>query len=717
MSGKDQDHPDNNKQKETSVSESKSESKSESESESEPREKERPLQVLLIDDEDRFRTSLAKRLTLRGYDIDHVGDPEEAIRRVRQRRPDVVLLDRQMPKMTGEEVLKSLKRIAPEIQVIMLTGHASLDSAATTGRLEAFAYLEKPCEIEELTCNIEAAGREKGYAMARMEIPRVTSRSILGWLWGAQNFRPGIMLLGALMFTSIVLMPTSDRLTSLLSTPKTGKKGDPVAGYAGYLNMKPGETIAGQYSRKSKRGVKSKGPDGSQVVKPLSAEKTAQAAMVMIGILLVAALFWATGAMPIGITALLVGLLMYLFQVFPPNLVAKAYAKDAVIFIMGILALAVGIAKTGLDRRIGMILLRSSKSLTRYLFIFLPLLAVTASFLSEHALIAFLVPILMMVYMATAKIAGHTRNRQLAVLMLLSVCFAANMGGPGSPAAGGRNAVMIGILSDYGIAPSFGQWVMYGLPFVPVMALVVAAYFYLRFRKTIRATDLNISDIVQNEARKLGKMTRSEYLAAGILVLVIGLWITMSGTLGMGGPVLLGIVAMAAVKIVTWRDINKISWDVVALYASACALGVGLSYTGASLWIASGFVDSLPGFLRSGEGLCVATSLFTGVLTNIMSDGATVSAVGPITVPMASVSGTHPWMVGLATAFASSFANALIIGTPNNAIAYSLAKDSETGEQLITMGDFLKHGVVVTLLAFVVLWGWVIFGYWQWIGF
>ena len=99
-----------------------------------------------------------------------------------------------------------------------------------------------------------------------------------------------------------------------------------------------------------------------------------------------------------------------------------------------------------------------------------------------------------------------------------------------------------------------------------------------------------------------------------------------------------------------------------------------------------------------------------------MSDGATVAAVGPITVPMATLSGTSPIAVGLATAFASSFASMLIIGTPNNAIVYALAKDPETGEQLVTMKDFLLHGTVVLLLNFAVLWLWVIFGYWRWLG-
>ena len=667
-------------------------------------EEKKKAKVLVVDDEDRFRKSLSDRLKLRGYPVQDTGDGEEAIRIVRQTLPDVVILDRKMPGMQGEEVLKELKKIAPAVQVIILTGHGSIESAAESGRLDAFAYLQKPCETEELISAIERAGQEKVYAMARLGIPKVESKSGWGWLKGTHNSRPGIMILGAALFALLVLMPTPDSLLRILGEPKTGSMNDLISGYSSYSKMQAGETVAEFYAKYAKK-------------KEATPEGAARSAKVMIGILAVAALFWATGALPIGITALLVGLLMYLFGVLPPNLVAKAYAKDAVIFIMGVLALAAGIGKTGLDKRIGLVLLGTSRSIPAYLFLFCPLLAVTAAFLSEHALVAFIVPIIMVVYMLGIRAAGLQKDRALAVLLILSVCFVANNGGPGSPAAGGRNAVMIGILADYGVAPSFGQWVQYGLPYVPVMALVIAAYFFLRFRKSLKVKKLDIAKIVRGESKKIGKMTVQEYVTAAILAVVIVLWVTSSDVLGMGGPVLLGLVAMAIFRIIGWREINKISWDVVALYASACALGVGLATTGAAVWIARGFIDLLPDALASGEGLCLASSLFTGVLTNFMSDGATVSALGPITVSMASVSGTHPWMVGLSTAFASSFANCLIIGTPNNAIAYSLAKDLDTGEQLVTLSDFLKHGIIVTLLGFAVLWGWIIFGYWRWIGF
>lgn len=679
-----------------------------------------PLRVLLIDDEDRFRASLAMRLEKRGFQVAAVGDPEEGIRMLRRDRADVVVLDRKMPHMDGEEALREIKRIAPEVQVIMLTGHASMRSAAETGKLDAFAYLEKPCETDGLVATIRAAGDEKRNAMARREIPNVESASVWGWLWGTHNFRPGVMLFGAVLFGVILALPNPAGLTSLLEKPRIEQRTrDPIAGYAKYSDMKVGETVAQYYSRYAKQHVKVHNPDGTEGKRALTGEETGFRARVMVGVLIVAALFWATGALPIGITAMLVGFLMYVFGVFTPDMVAKSYAKDAVIFIIGVLALSVGIAKTGLDRRIGLLLLGTSRSLPLFLFLFLPLLGVCAAFLSEHALVAFIAPILMIVYRAAVKAAGIAKDRSLAVLFVLALCFAANQGGPGSPAAGGRNAIMIGILADYGMAPTFGQWVMYGLPYVPVMAMVIAAYFYLAVYRKLRVKSVDVAAIVRAEAKRQGPMTRDEYITAATLVLVIVLWITggETGGLGMGGPVLLGIVILAAARIVTWPDVNKISWDVVALYASASAMGAGLAATGAALWIANGFVSGLPSFMSSGEGLAIASSLFTGVTTNFMSDGATVSALGPVAVPMAQLSGTPPWMVGFATAFASSFANVFIIGTPNNAIAYSLAKDMDTGEQLVTLRDFAKHGLVVTVLALVVLWGWAFFGYWKWLGF
>jgi sodium-dependent dicarboxylate transporter 2/3/5 len=412
-----------------------------------------------------------------------------------------------------------------------------------------------------------------------------------------------------------------------------------------------------------------------------------------------------------------VALALYFYDVFKPDQIAQAFAKDAVIFIFGVLALAKAITKTGLDRRIGLLLLGPARNLPMLLLVFLPLFSVACSFISEHAMVAFTMPLFVMVYASAIKTAGLKRDRMLMVMFTLAIAYAANSGGPGSPAAGGRNAIMVGILADYGITPTFGQWVLYGLPFVPVMAFVIGLYFLVFVRHQAQIKTLDVAAEVRRAADKIGPMTRDEYITGGIFALVILLWVTCSGWLGMGGPVLVGLVLLNLFRILSWKDMQGIHWEVVLLYAGACAIGSGLAATGAALYMADAFVALLPDFLAAGSGLAIASSIFTGITTNFMSDGATVAAIGPVTVPMATVAGANPWMVGLATAFASSFAHTLIIGTPSNALAYAMAKDPETGEQLVTLGDFMKHGLVVLALSFLVLWGWAILGYWRWIGF
>jgi sodium-dependent dicarboxylate transporter 2/3/5 len=674
--------------------------------------------ILLVDDEAQFRSDTAKRLNLRGYDTIESGNGEDAIKAARKNNDiDVVVLDLKMPGMDGEQTLVELKRHRPAIQVIMLTGHGSMESAMKTGRLDAYGYLEKPCEMEALLGMIESAREDRPHVMAHHEIPRVAKGSLKKWLIGSHNSRPGVILLGALIFAAILLAPSPQRLLDILSAPKTGEMTDINRGFAGYRQMEEGETIAGYYSRRHKMYSDFVDAEGNETNRNQTPLQVSYKARVMLATLIVAALFWASGAVPVGITALLVGVLMYFSGIFQPDEIAQAYAKDSVLFVFGVLALAVAIAKTGLDRRIGLLLLVPAKNLPLLLFVFLPLLAMACSVISQHALVAFVMPLFMMVYVSAIRAAGIKKDRALVVMLVLALCYAANSGGPGSPAAGGRNAIMMGILQDYDMAPTFGEWMKYGMPFVPVMALVTGAYFYLALRKKIKAGNLNISGIVRQASEKIGPMNRNEYLTAAVLLAVLTLWIGAGDAFGIGGPIILGLVALNIMRILKWRDIASIHWEVIALYAGASAFGKGLAETGGALYLADGFLNILPQFMQHGSGLAMAASLIAGLMTNFMSDGATVSTIGPVIVPMAIISGTHPWMTGFATAFASSFSNMLIIGAPSNAIAYAMAKDPVTGEQLLYLSDFLKHGAVVLILSFTVLWCWTIFGYWQYIGF
>ena len=468
--------------------------------------------VLLIDDETGFRTALSERLAMRGFENVTLPDGADAVKTVRAHPEiDVVLLDRSMPGASGEQVLREIRQFRPELQIIMLTGQGSLESAMETGRLDAYAYLEKPCDLGKLVETIEAARRDKESVFERHQIAPIERGSLRKWFFGTHNYRPGLILLGFAAFAAIVLTPPPGRLVSLLSTPKATSAADTesasdlggaIQGYAGYRQMKDGDTIAVYYSKSAKLDEKVVGEDGQERLRPLTPEQAAFRAQVMLGILVIAGTFWATGAVPVGITALLVGVFMYFLGVLRPDDIAAAYAKDAVVFVFGVLAVAMAIGKTGLDRRIGLLLLGPSTSLARLMFLFLPMMGIACSFLSEHALVAFLMPLFIIVYASSVRAAGLKEDRALAVMLVLSLSYAANSGGPGSPAAGGRNAVMMAILGDYGTAPTFGEWVQLGLPFVPVMTLVVATYFYFSFRRKVKVRNLNVSARPSGSSRR-----------------------------------------------------------------------------------------------------------------------------------------------------------------------------------------------------------------------
>ncbi|HHP7235517.1 MAG TPA: SLC13 family permease [Desulfobacterales bacterium] len=541
---------------------------------------------------------------------------------------------------------------------------------------------------------------------------------------GVPGFKPSLLLVAVAFFVTGILWPVPQGLIHMVTEINPPgyqlDRGTETIVETVNKKLRP-EAFRQHMARKEGRGEASTdrhtaAPAGGHgAVEPLlTAAQVAQMAKIMVLLLFFCAFLWGTEALPLGATDLIPAVVLYLFAILPLNDIAQAYMQDAVFFIFGILAVAVGVSKTGLDKRIGLILLSRIKSPKAFAFLFYPAIAVSASFLSEHALVALLIPVLMGVYKVTCRMYGVEKDRALALFLILGLCFAANHGGPGSPAAGGRNAIMVGYLMANGTPISFLDWMKYGMPFVPVMAACIGLYMYLLLKPKFKVPTFNPSEVVKAEVAKMGKLRGRELLMAVILVILVAAWIILGEHSGLGGPTLYAVMAMFLGRIITWSDIQSgVAFDVVGLYAAACAIGVGLKLTGGALWLAHGFVALLPDFLTQGDNLVIGVSLLTGTMTNFMSDGATVAALGPIVLPMATLAQVHPWKVGLACAFSSSFANFLVVGTPNNAIAFTMCRDPETGERLMEVTDFMKYGIGITVIAWLVLWFWAVFGYWQ----
>jgi UDP-3-O-acyl N-acetylglucosamine deacetylase len=149
--------------------------------------------VLIVDDEERVVESIAGVLEDEGFRVATARSGEEAIRVFEEENPDITLLDIWMPGMDGIEILKRLKAIAPERQVIMISGHATISTAMTSVKLGAFDFIEKPLSLDVLLLTIRRAldrqedassadGPGRGVTEEPFEYKKISPEEIMGEL-------------------------------------------------------------------------------------------------------------------------------------------------------------------------------------------------------------------------------------------------------------------------------------------------------------------------------------------------------------------------------------------------------------------------------------------------------------------------------------------------------------------------------------------------------
>jgi DNA-binding NtrC family response regulator len=119
------------------------------------------IRVLIVDDEEEFTQALSERLAMREYEVSTAFSGEEAVDKLKSYNFDVVILDVAMPKMGGVETLREIRKLKPLTEVIMLTGHATVETAIEGMKLGAYDFLLKPCETDELTDKINKANQKK----------------------------------------------------------------------------------------------------------------------------------------------------------------------------------------------------------------------------------------------------------------------------------------------------------------------------------------------------------------------------------------------------------------------------------------------------------------------------------------------------------------------------------------------------------------------------
>jgi DNA-binding NtrC family response regulator len=135
------------------------------------------INLLFVDDEQQFLASMSTRLRLRGFNVIDVDRGEKALEAARGQSIDIALIDLKMPGMGGEETLVALKKEHPLMEIIILTGHGSIDSAVECAKDGAYSYLEKPCEWDRLVKALTEAYKQR--VMNRLELTEAKMDAML----------------------------------------------------------------------------------------------------------------------------------------------------------------------------------------------------------------------------------------------------------------------------------------------------------------------------------------------------------------------------------------------------------------------------------------------------------------------------------------------------------------------------------------------------------
>jgi len=455
----------------------------------------------------------------------------------------------------------------------------------------------------------------------------------------------------------------------------------------------------------------------------LAADKGAWHIKVAMAMAVFVVICFLTECIPLPGVAFCVGLLLVFTGVVSRKEVAMLYWDDAVWFIMGSLMFASAFVKTGVDKRVCLMMFRklavpNVRWITLILF---AIISPLAAFISDHALAAMFLPIGMLLYQNSLT-RDIPEDPELGKMLMITIAMACNIGGPGAPSGGARNVIMMTYLNDmFGLDIGYFQWVIYCFPYVIIMIPVTWLLVNWRFKPKIQSLAPAMTQL-KLEIDKMGRWNRQQIAALIIFVVMVFGWFTektfyemgiLPVRLGIGVIAMAGAVAYLFAGVTNWRDYQeRVDWGVVWLYAGAIIFGRILDSTGAAYWLARSVLEFLaPLGINSGIPLLATSNGLTAVITNLMADGPAAAAVGPITLNMARLA--HPGtsflpFMSMATAIASSFAYCLIIGTPPNAIVYASG--------YLQPKDFLRVGILIWFIANILL---VIIAtiFWQVLGF
>ena len=434
-------------------------------------------------------------------------------------------------------------------------------------------------------------------------------------------------------------------------------------------------------------------------------------AWFVFGVLVLMAIWWATEALPVAVTALLPLALFPLLNVVDFQSAADPYANKNIYLFLGGFILALGIESSGLHKRMAlkMILTVGSTGAT-----------LVGGFMLVAALLSMVVMntsttlMLLPIGLAVCSVVANTipnisqdQQKYFDTALMLGIAYAATIGGMATIIGTAPNLVFVSFLEEqYGVVIDFFSWMKLGVPVAIVMLFSAWVILTKIIFPTSFEASLETKEKLNNMLLELGPLTKDEIKISFIFGFAVIAWITsrlVRETFGIGiedagiaiiVSIILFMVPSSNKKndLMQWNKTTQLPWGLLILFGGGLSLAAQVSGTGLGIWIGQGLT-----ILKTVHPLMLIFAIATLIifLTEMTSNVATTSTFLPVIGALAIAIGAIPVALTIPVCLAASCAFMLPVATPPNAIVYGSGK--------FTIATMMKAGFALNIVGIFVV--------------
>jgi len=422
------------------------------------------------------------------------------------------------------------------------------------------------------------------------------------------------------------------------------------------------------------------------------------AGKMALGLFLMAGIWWVFEVMPIGVTAIAIGLFQVLFYIRPAKEALRDFLDPSVWFIFGSVVIGTAFSASGLTKRMAYKMLTIVGERTNLILLGVFLVTAAMTLIMAHtAVAAALFPLLMAI---NALYSESDQPTKFGKGLFIGMAWAAGAGSIITYLGAARGVAAAGMFKEFtGQDVGFFELIYYMLPIGVLMVFVIWLIIITLF-KPERAVIAGLREKAKNLTKELGPMNNKEkfviFMVLGIVALFMAkafLPIKAFTDLDRAGIMLVGTVLFFMTRTLTVEDLETIPWNIILLFGGAMSIGFCLWQTKAAEWMA---VHWLSFFLEAPWLVFVlGIAFFVLLMTNFIMNVAAIAIALPVSLVIAKYLGVAPHVILFASLVTAGMPFNLLIGAAPNAIAYE--------SKQFTTGEFFGYGWIPSVILMAVL--------------